>query len=150
MLVSAVSVDYSIIIFNFLAHIFPDPSLWLDSQNLSWCLFEETCIKFHQLLHKGSMMIQCTQAQTIQNARVMDQLFSTSQCFETLVQSTVFWWPPTIKLYWFYFTTVILLESGIIKQISDVQVMWYATSVKGSFHPQRKPDPEFEIWSHSA
>jgi hypothetical protein len=35
------------------------------------------------------------------------------------------WWPPTVKSFHCYFTTVILLLLRIIMQISDMQALWH-------------------------
>lgn len=53
---SAVRVDFSLMILTSIAHVFPPPSLGLDSQSLAWCLVVDLCIWFHQLL-EVSMMI---------------------------------------------------------------------------------------------
>lgn len=50
---SAISV---VIILASLAHVFPPPSLQLDSQRLPWFLIADLCIWFHQLLHEGSWL----------------------------------------------------------------------------------------------
>ena len=54
---AVVTIDISIMILTSLAHIFPPPSLQLDSQSAAWCLVVELCIWFCQLLDEGSMMI---------------------------------------------------------------------------------------------
>ena len=54
---STVSVHFSIMILTFLAHIFPPPSLRLDSLSLTWCLGVDLCIWFCQLLDESSMMV---------------------------------------------------------------------------------------------
>ena len=54
---SAVSVDFSSMLLTSLVHVFPPPTLQLDSQRSAWCLVVDFCIWFHQLLDEGSMMI---------------------------------------------------------------------------------------------
>ena len=53
---SAVSVDFSVMIFILFAHIFLLPSLELDSQNSAQCSAVELYICFSQLLAEGSVM----------------------------------------------------------------------------------------------
>lgn len=56
-LYSAASVDFYIMILTSLVHIFPPPSLGLISSSLAWCLIEDLCISFYQLLDEGSMIV---------------------------------------------------------------------------------------------
>lgn len=40
----AVPVDFSLVILTSIAHVFPPPSLGLDSQTLTWCSVVDLCI----------------------------------------------------------------------------------------------------------
>ena len=80
--------------------------------------------------------------------KVLDQWFSTFLTRDPLIQFLVLRWPPTIKLLHCYFITVILLLLWIVMRISQMQVIWYATPVKGPFDPLPQRCHDLQVENH--